>query len=156
MNTNIRKRKKIMDELLYSPAGRAAAATVSTFGSGILCGAVVTDITKDGKLVWAKLHLSGEFWITVLLAVLLLIYYIRMYGKDVVNSAVLEHYQDTDILVAMVRKQHIKELAKWSKQQAKLGNLQQLHSLDQYLRGEYGNGQNPNDGQSTREGSDVS
>ncbi|MFE4354027.1 hypothetical protein [Peribacillus butanolivorans] len=144
-----------MDGILYSPQGRAVSAILSTFGSGILCGAVINQITIDGKIAWSRVHLSFEFWLTVLLVILLLVYYIRMYKKDVEISAVLSDYQDKDILLAMARKEQMKELMKWSKQQAKLGNLDQLNSLDKFLKGEYKNESDRNDRQGPGKGSET-
>jgi hypothetical protein len=145
-----------MEEILYSPQVRALSAIISTFGSGVLCSAVVTDITVDGKLVWKKLGSSGEFWVTVVFAFILLAYYIGMYRNDVKIRAVLADYQDKDLLVAMARQHQMKDLMKWAKQQARRGNLDQLHSLDKFLKGEYGNESYRDDRQGTGKGKKAS
>lgn len=136
-----------MKQLLYSPMGRAFSAMISTFGSGLICSATITDITVDGKLVWSNLKTSNEFWILIGFFVILVVYYYFMYQIDVVNEAALADYQDHELLVAMARKEQMKELKKWSKKQAKLGNLDKLHSLDQFLKreGEFGNGSSSDD-----------
>ncbi|MBY0214869.1 MULTISPECIES: hypothetical protein [Priestia] len=137
-----------MKKILYCPTGRAISAMVSTFGSGLLCSATITDITVDGKPDWSKLLTSGEFILTGLFFLLLLLYYIGMFKIDIVNDAALKNYQDRDLLVAMARKGQMKELVKWSKKKAKVGDFDQLHSMDKFLKGEYGNEQNTNDGSS--------
>ncbi len=125
-------------EALYSPQGRAVSSMVSTFGSGILCGAVITDITVEGKIHWSLLLQSSVAGITLVFFLILLTYYIGMFRIDIINDAVLKDYQDQDVLIAMMRKGQMKHLMKYATKQAKLGNLDQLHSIDKFLKGEYG------------------
>lgn len=137
---------KIVKEILYSPQGRAFSTILSTFGSGILCSSVVTDITVNSKLDWSHIYSSKVAGSTLVFILFLLVYYIGMYNIDVTNDAVLKNYEDRDFLIAMMRKGQMKHLIKRAAKQIKKGNYDELHSIDKILKGEYGNDSGSNDG----------
>ncbi|WP_256816541.1 hypothetical protein [Cytobacillus sp. Bac17] len=145
-----------MKDIFYCPQARALSAALSTFGSGILCSSVVTDITVDGVLTWSKIFSSEIALITLICFILFFIYYIGMYNVDIANDAVLKNYQDKDVLIAMMRKGQMKALIKRSAQQIKKGNYAELHSIDQILKGEYGYDSNSDNGTSQKKDSTVS
>ncbi|MFF5398582.1 hypothetical protein ACFY5J_12725 [Peribacillus butanolivorans] len=127
----------MVKDKLYSPPGRAISNMVTTFGSGVLCGAVVTDITVDGKLVWRNIFSSETALITLILFGLATAYYIGMYNVDVINDAVLKNYQDKNALIAMLRKGYLKTLIKRANKGIKKGDFSELPTIDEVMKGEY-------------------
>jgi len=139
-------------KVLYAPQGRALSVVISTFGSGVLCSSVVTDITVNGKLEWSRITSSVIAWVTLIFSLFLLFYYVGMYKVDTENDAVLKNYQDKDILIAMMRKGQINALIKRSKDQIKKGNYAELITIDQFLTGVSNNDAGSND--ESRQGKD--
>jgi hypothetical protein len=139
-----RKRKLDMKIILYSPWGRAIFALLSTFGSGILCSSVVTDITVEGKLDFSLLTSSRVFIVTLVFIALLFLYLVPMIKFDLAKNEDLKDYQDKDLLKSYYEGQH-KPLVKLAKRQAKLGNLDKLEDINNYAKGVFGSERTIND-----------
>lgn len=94
--------------LVTSPLGRTIGFFLSIIVSGILCGTFVTEITRNGVIIWSLSGESKSFYLILFFLLFVYLYNKILYDEDVK----IQNFADKDYCKAYLRKNTMNEFAK--------------------------------------------
>lgn len=112
-------RKNISFWLTSNPVAKTVFFVVSTIATGILCSALVTEISNSGNLAWQNFYLASSFLPLVDIIGFDLLYNWITYSGD---SDILK-FNDDEYTDAYIRKNSIEELSEKVKKDIREGKV---------------------------------
>lgn len=112
-------RKKISFWLASNPVAKTVFFVVSTIATGILCSALVTEISNSGNLAWQNFYLASSFLPLLDIIVFDFLYNWITYSGD---SDILK-FNDDDYVSAYVKKESIDVMSEQVKRDIRDGKI---------------------------------
>lgn len=110
---------------LYNPILKSIFSVLSVFISGVLCSALITDITVEGKLNWSLLTSRKTFYVILVFVAVSILYSILTAKEEL-------HYRkkiNTSFLKKFIEEKGLDEFAEEVSDAIRKGNKKKLSNL---------------------------
>jgi hypothetical protein len=116
--------------ILDSPLLKTASFAIGTVLTGILSGTFVSEITRNGEIVWSSFYTATSFYALIIIIAMIFVYYreLYLYDRDILR------FKDNEFCLAYVRSQCLPAAVEMYSARIRAGDIGELEEAMREVR----------------------